>query len=263
MAPPRTCPRCSNIAPPAAKYCAKCGTELKGSPQEGDTRVPWRYISAHDRARTAVLVLILLLLTHAVAVWADMEQHQIIVSALGIGDAASPILQQRLLESAERLQQINVVQFLIGGLSFFYFCRWWYKAHRNLRILGRDPKYSQGWAVAYWFIPIVNLFRPYQVAKELWIQSTPDHETTKETPSKAWGLVRFWWAIFLALVFHTSYLRVELASLGDDSTWEEFLGLNLHVIFNDAGKILMVLLFICVVRGIDHRQEASARNTQV
>jgi hypothetical protein len=37
----------------------------------------------------------------------------------------------------------------------------------------QGPPYAPGWAVGYFFIPILNLFRPYQVAKEVAEGSDP------------------------------------------------------------------------------------------
>ncbi len=51
-------------------------------------------------------------------------------------------------------------------------------------------KYEQtpGWSIGYFFIPILNLFRPYQAVAEMW-------EGCKCAPSN--GLVGAWWACYL------------------------------------------------------------------
>ena len=43
--------------------------------------------------------------------------------------------------------------------------------------------------MGYFFIPVVNLFRPYQVAREAWA-------ATQEGPNDAW-IVTAWWASWI------------------------------------------------------------------
>ena len=54
------------------------------------------------------------------------------------------------------------------------FLMWIHRAYRNLPALRGTPlKCSPRWAVGYYFIPILNFFRPYQVMKEIWRESDP------------------------------------------------------------------------------------------
>ncbi|MEK7256950.1 MAG: DUF4328 domain-containing protein, partial [Bacteroidota bacterium] len=54
---------------------------------------------------------------------------------------------------------------------------------------------SEGWAAGSWFVPILNLFRPYHIMKEIWdktqeqIQSRPAVESSE--------LVGWWWAFWI------------------------------------------------------------------
>ncbi|HEX2127784.1 MAG TPA: DUF4328 domain-containing protein, partial [Solirubrobacterales bacterium] len=45
------------------------------------------------------------------------------------------------------------------------FLPWFYRAYTNLGRFGlQDLRFTPGWSVAAWFIPILNLFRPKQIA---------------------------------------------------------------------------------------------------
>lgn len=46
------------------------------------------------------------------------------------------------------------------------FITWFYKAYRNLDRL-KAAQYRPGWAIGGWFVPFLNLWRPYQLAREL------------------------------------------------------------------------------------------------
>jgi LSD1 subclass zinc finger protein len=68
-----------------------------------------------------------------------------------------------------RQSAFAVVNFLTYLATVIVFVIWFYRAHANLKSLdARHLRYTSGWAVGYWFIPIMNLFRPVQVAQEIW-----------------------------------------------------------------------------------------------
>lgn len=52
-------------------------------------------------------------------------------------------------------------------LSIIFGC-WIYKAHKNLEILGRkDLRFSHASTVWWFFIPVFQFWKPYQVMKEI------------------------------------------------------------------------------------------------
>jgi hypothetical protein len=83
------------------------------------------------------------------------------------------------------------------GLVFWL--TWVHRTYRNLPALGAtELKYSPGWAVAYYFIPVLSLFRPLQVMRETWRASHPAHvggPDWSRVPVPA--LVAVWWALHL------------------------------------------------------------------
>ena len=70
------------------------------------------------------------------------------------------------------------------------FCLWIHRASWNLRALTQGPvRFSPGWSVGCFFVPIVNLFRPYQVMNEIYRVS---HGRQSGSP-----LLGIWWASWL------------------------------------------------------------------
>jgi hypothetical protein len=62
---------------------------------------------------------------------------------------------------------------------------WWHKRYANLPALGATRLASTpGGAVGIWFIPILNLVRPYEIAQEMWRFTAPGEkpEPTREPP---------------------------------------------------------------------------------
>lgn len=85
---------------------------------------------------------------------------------------------------------------IAGGLAI---CFWTHSAYSNLRVLNVfGNRFTPGWAVAYYFIPVLSLYRPLQVMQELW--KTSDAESLSsdgwmERPRSA--LAGWWWAFWL------------------------------------------------------------------
>jgi len=74
---------------------------------------------------------------------------------------------------------------------------WLYKSYASLTHLGtRQTRHAPGWAVFVWFVPVLSLFEPYRVIRELWLRSAVLNATEPD-----WGeqitLVSGWWALFL------------------------------------------------------------------
>ncbi len=104
-------------------------------------------------------------------------------------------------------------QALIGGLralailgSGVAFLLWFHGAHRNLKALGeQETKFTSGWAVGGFFVPLVNLVLPVLVMREVWQGSDPrsvrassdsqDRPSAPGTPA----FLGWWWAAFLAM----------------------------------------------------------------
>jgi len=87
------------------------------------------------------------------------------------------------------------------------FLTWIYITNKNCRGFVSNMTYTPGWAVAYFFIPIVNFFRPCQVIQEIWKVSRNPRSWIGHRNSV---LVGCWFAfrlsmLILARPFHTSY----------------------------------------------------------
>lgn len=102
----------------------------------------------------------------------------------------------------ETLTLRDIVEILIGllGLVVYIttaiaFCMWTHRANRNARALGAaQMKFTPGWAVGWYFIPIANLWKPRQVMREIWHASeNPSAALDDKTPT----LVSNWWTLWL------------------------------------------------------------------
>jgi hypothetical protein len=89
---------------------------------------------------------------------------------------------------------------LLFLLSAALFIGWFFQAYKNLRRLGvQNLRHGNGWAIGSWFVPILSLVRPKQMANDIWRGSERGAEV-----SNGWRLVpvpsllHWWWGLFLA-----------------------------------------------------------------
>lgn len=108
--------------------------------------------------------------------------------------------------------------------------------------------------MGYFFIPILNLFRPFAAVKEIWQASDPDatHDAYAWRVADASPLLHFWWAAWLIASF-TGNVAGRL-SLSADSVADELLASQV-TFFSDLVDIPAAILALLVVRGIYLRQQ--------
>ncbi len=138
-----------------------------------------------------------------------------IVSALLQLKMLNEVQAGRLLTPGEansndtREQIIAGVRFLQIVAIVVIFSMWIYRANYNARELGAaDMKFSPGWAVGWYFIPVANLWKPYQAMCEIW-QASADPAHWKQ---QARGpILPWWWGLFvLSNLISNASLRMML-----------------------------------------------------
>ena len=91
---------------------------------------------------------------------------------------------------------LQIVAFLVTGIAFL---KWIHRANSNCHGFGaQGMKFSPGWSIGYYFIPILLLYRPYQAMKEIWKVSTSPTNWQNEMGGPLLG---WWWALWLIAGF--------------------------------------------------------------
>lgn len=113
-----------------------------------------------------------------------------LVSALStVGELSSPQVQL----PATLQVGIVVLGVLLSMVAGVVYLIWLYRAYQNLPALGVGKlEASPGWAVGYYFIPFLNLVRPYQTMVEIVRGSAP--QTDAMNGNVRTSIVGWWWA---------------------------------------------------------------------
>ena len=160
--------------------------------------------------------------------------------------------------SAGDVLAVLISMFLSGValLTAVFFLFWIYRAHKNLKALGAvDLRYSPGWAVGGFFIPLLNLIRPYQVVTEIW-KASAFHGRRSGRASLSYEpppvFIVAWWGtwLFSGFVGFMSFAVV----VGSAGAGEGMVAARYRLLSYIAG-IACAALAIAVVLKINTRQE--------
>ena len=112
------------------------------------------------------------------------------------------------------MDQLVTFGFIVGGvgllfLAFYivnivFFIQWFRRAYFNLHIFFKSGlKYSEGMAAGAWFIPIFNLWAPYQIANDLCEKSAELLKQENHDPNriKLKSTLNLWWIFWIASSF--------------------------------------------------------------
>jgi hypothetical protein len=203
------------------------------------------FVSGHARAVVAMGMLGLVMFATLLAAVMNYLQIRMVQT----GGLENPM---EVLANERRMGLVNIF-FVTARLACnVAFICWFYRANSNLRALGdRNVDYSPGWTVGAWFIPIGNLFIPYQMMVEIWKGSDPksvDPSRPMVRPSLA--LVRWWWAFFIGMCVLGWICVQRQPTEIQEVLSETWLSLYLNLV-----TLAAAVLAILVVQKVDANQE--------
>jgi hypothetical protein len=225
-------------------------------------RSDWRSDPARPlvpRAKVAVLLLAAVAIAAAVALYADIRQLDLLDRAV----AGERIPLAEATDSDDRVAMTATVYLIALILSMVTFLLWYSRAYRNIVALGvPNPRYGPRWAIAYWFIPIVNLFRPKQVMNDIWRGSDPELDRGAQgwEHGRVAPLLLIWWVAWLLTNF---VARFATSNLGDQqATAQELRDAAQAYVVSDVFDIVSALLAIAVVVAVTKRQQERIRRIE-
>jgi len=140
------------------------------------------------------------------------------------------------------------------------FIRWFRRAYHNLHKAGyKDLRHTEGWAAGAWFVPVLNLFYPYQIAVEIWNKT---QEAVGKVPIKP-TLLGLWWGawvinnLFSNFVLRMTWQAESIEELRDAAylgMWDELLGIP---------SLILVILVIRKISSFEEDFHRNGGNTEV
>lgn len=143
------------------------------------------------------ITLVLVLLSQGYTLYKSMQLNSI-VQKIESGDTGGVYELQRLQTQPDPL---TFVIGLVGVLCIIAVSVWFYRAGQNIHMTGlRGMKFSPGWYVGWFYIPLVQVVMPYLTTRELWqanasINNPDEYNSWKN--NKISILVNVWYFSFV------------------------------------------------------------------
>src|SRR5690606_7253497 len=100
-----------------------------------------------------------------------------------------------LYSTDTREQIIGILYLIVFIISAVIFIQWFRRAYYNLNIR-TNCNHSEGWAAGSWFVPIISLYRPYQIMKEMWYKTSDlINSTTYGYVANSTLVIGLWWTL--------------------------------------------------------------------
>ena len=114
----------------------------------------------------------------------------------GFGDPQSQVMSDTEMMLAIAITISAILTVIVQIVAAVALCKFMYRANANLRSSGvQGLEFTPGWCAGYWFVPILNLFKPFGAMKELYKASSD--------PLGRWGetevptTLGIWWAAWV------------------------------------------------------------------
>ena len=170
-----------------------------GSENEAAAETQWAppFESARIRATVVTALFVLGILLSLFSISYNLREFQLVTRMIN----GEPVTELELDANTLRQQVLFFVMLAQWLALVVAFLMWVHRAHRNLPALyATELQYTPRWAVLWYFLPLANLFRPYQVMREVANASLPH-----DAPEGGWAwrnynapiLVKAWWFMFL------------------------------------------------------------------
>jgi hypothetical protein len=150
-----------------------------------------------QRAKIAILLIGIVMFLDIVSLISSYFQYNLLNDiAKGVNVSIATADTSELRESI--IAVIYVIAFLISGITFI---QWFRRAYFNLHLRVDNLKFGEGWAAGSWFTPIISIYRPFQIMKELYektnelLLSREGEEGSKTNYSNF--TLAIWWTLWL------------------------------------------------------------------
>lgn len=147
------------------------------------------------RAKNAITLIWIVLVLQIASLISGFFQYDLLQIVANGGE----ISNETAIANDTREQTIGIIYLIAYIISAITFIQWFRRAYFNLHLRVNHLSQTEGSAAGSWFIPFTNLYRPYQIMKELY-QETKELLTKNEIrlnqnfSSKFLGI---WWTLWI------------------------------------------------------------------
>ena len=209
------------------------------------------FAALERRATFAVAALVAVILTDLFAIYADAGEVELMNRIID----GQLVTLEEANTSDNRMAIAGVLTFAALVAATITFIAWFSRAYKNLPALGAtELRYRAGWSIGAWFVPFLNLWRPKQIANDIWRASDPE---ARPDQGAEWrdkpvpGFLTTWWVLWVVSLYAANLtLRLYIGEETPQDIRRSDYADILHL-WVDIGA---AVLAIVVVRKITRRQ---------
>jgi hypothetical protein len=161
----------------------------------------------------------------------------------------------------------SIIEFIVIIIALY----WFYRANQNIHSFGAKEISSPIMTIIWWFVPLLQLWKPYKIAQQIWKSSKPETGLStgiewKNLPSS--NIIKLWWILgILPLLIVSIFVFYAILYLGMNYSDLEQAGQKLAeskemLFYTNFGSILSsglvissTIFFIRLVKQISLWQE--------
>jgi hypothetical protein len=206
-----------------------------------------------------MILLVAAVTVDLVATLSDLASHSLFSNASRTGLLAPA--QARANDLRQGLIALGQLLLLLStGIVFLI---WFHRCYKNLEALGvTDLRFKAGWAIGGWFVPFLNLWRPKQIADDIWKATEPEAPVEQSEAWKSNGVpavITLWW---IAWLVSGAVGQAAGGAVGTQQTLDQLArGATIMAIADLVGAVAGVLA-IAVVGKLTNRQRDRALRLQ-
>jgi hypothetical protein len=199
-----------------------------------------------ERSRRLVVILWVFTAFAVIASISDLMEYFLLKKAI----TGSITLAEETSNDRRQLI-VGIISLALTVLVAVFFIQWFRRAYYNLHQLFNNLRFNEGWAAGAWFVPFMNLGRPYRIMKEMmFVAESALSKANFISEKKARKrLVGIWWTLWLIVtILSDSTNRVRMRS--------ENLDILTNTTLLDAFlRLLYIPLTLVTVKMIKHYAE--------
>jgi hypothetical protein len=209
-------------------------------------------VSAHNRAR----LLTVLLIVGAVISLLTIPSHILDLSVAPLGEDQDISDNPGGFLALAFTGVLGLATIAVYIATVVVFLMWLYRVSNNVAAFGATTQHSSGWAVGSFFVPIMNLFVPYQAVRDIWKKSEPNATDAFSYGVSPPGFFPAWWGFWIVSnISSNAYFRMTL----EGTRLEASAPVG---ILSEVLSIVAAVFAIQVIKEIDRRQEERAQTLQ-
>ncbi len=202
-----------------------------------------------QRAKNAIVLFWILFGVTVIAIASTFMEYNLakkaLTSSITLDEANSNDLRQKIIKFLVLIVQILVI---------VYFIMWFRRAYFNLHSLGCYVRYSEGWAAGAWFVPFLNLVRPYEIMKDIWDRTQErTQEGIEDKRIESPAIVGFWWFLWLATNIAGNIYAWTFIS--GEKTVQALISRNSTAMILDAANLVNLFVTITIIKKISGFEE--------